>query len=88
MSGDTVARRPYAVQCAGKGRFATWAQAARRVRIWRLHKRHEYADEGAVAQPYRCPHCGSYHIGNLRRGQSGNVVAYRRKRQQFDYEED
>jgi hypothetical protein len=47
--------------CEGKSAFATWAQAARRVKS--MARR----DSSRRAQAYRCQFCKQYHIGNSAR---------------------
>lgn len=49
------------VACAGKASFASRALALSTARS--SNRRHE----GARLQPYRCPHCGTWHVGNGKR---------------------
>jgi hypothetical protein len=44
--------------CTGKTAFATWAQADERAR--RMRQNHE---DGCYVEPYRCKHCGRFHVG-------------------------
>lgn len=63
---DLAARNPIAgetIACTGKKRFGTWADAVSVA----TRKQDRIRKDRDLRQPYRCRHCGGYHLGHIDR---------------------
>lgn len=56
---------PAWLQCTGKEQFSTPQLAAKVVKRWTKAKKRQGKKMTRPVQPYRCRHCGFFHIGGF-----------------------